>query len=495
MPQQRSSYGCGRRSAYAHPGLTPPVRPASRGARLRRCPLITTGALLAGLWPGAATGEPTPPPAPGPAAAPAPAPGPVVSPPAPAPAAPGSPATVTLAGALTAALTTNPTARAATHQLAQARARVAQAEAQRRFQITLDTTGGGSNADVLQPPPAHETFGTLQNTLTIPLPIGARPRLAVEQARAALAAAQAQYDSARLTLADQVSMAYYDLLRKQALLQIAQETLAAAQRQLSEAERRHTAGDVPELDVLRAQVPVASAQAGVYQAENAAAVARETLNSLIGRPLDVSLEVAEVPPVAAALPYTLEEARSLALQYAPQIRTADATIRANEAALRSARRWREPTLSLQAFDLRSSDKTAFSREDTVQASLAFPLSDGGLGRARTREAQAALEQARAEAEAARRTTLVTVSSAYLTAQSSSRQVEAARVAQEIAQVSYDKTVLGYRNGLFPFTDVLNAQAALTQARIAYRQALYDAAVAISTLNNAIGKSVVGTGVP
>jgi outer membrane protein TolC len=402
---------------------------------------------------------------------------------------------VTLSSALAAALSTNPTARAATHQLAQARARTAQAEAQRRFQITLDTTGGGSNADVYQPPPAHETFGTLQNTLTIPLPIGARPRLAVEQARAELAAAQAQYDSARLSLALEVSTAYYDLLRKQALLQIAQETLAAAQRQLSEAELRLKAGDAPDLDVLRARVPVALAQAGLYQAENAAAVARQSLNSLIGNPLDAPLDAAEVTPAATALPLTLEEARTQALQAAPQLRAADATIRASEAALRSARRWREPMLSLQAFDLRSGDKTGFSREDTIQASLSFPLTDGGLGRAKSREAQAAVQQAQAQAEGARRTTLVSVSAAYLTAQSSGRQVDAARVAQEIAQAAYDKMVLGYRNGLFPLTDVLNAQATLNQARIAFRQSLYDAAVAISTLNNAIGKSPLGGGTP
>lgn len=203
---------------------------------------------------------------------------------------------MTLPGAITAALTANPAARAATQQLAQSRARLAQAEARRRFQIMLDVAGSGSNATVNQPPPAHETFGTLQNTLTVPLPFGARPRLAVRQAQAELAAAQAQYDSARLTLAGQVSTAYYDLLRKQALLLIAQETQAAAQRQLSEAQLRQQAGDVPQIDVLRAQVPVASAQAGLYQAENAAAIARETLNSLIDRPLDASVAAAEVSP-------------------------------------------------------------------------------------------------------------------------------------------------------------------------------------------------------
>lgn len=430
---------------------------------------------------------------------PRPSPGPAVSPGGPSPSQPSAPGgaapTVTLAGAITAALATHPTARAATQQLAQARARLAQAEAQRRFQITLDTTGSVSNADVIQPPPAKETFGNIQNTLTFPLPIGARPRLAVEQARAALAAAQAQYDSARLTLAGQVNTAYYDLLRRQALRLIAEETLATAQRQLSEAQRRHMAGDVPELDVTRAQVPVALAQAGLYQAQNAEAIARETLNSLIGHPLDDPLTVAEVPPASIILPFTLEEARSLALQHLPDLRAADATARANEAALRAARRWREPGLSLQAIDLHGNDQTAFSRQDTVQLSLTLPLSDGGLGRARIREAEATLEQSRAQAEAARRTALLTVSSAYLTAQSSRQQVDAARVAQETAQVAYGKTVLGYRNGLFPLTDVLNAQSALTQAQIAYRQALYDAAVAISTLNNALGRNMPGSGAP
>jgi outer membrane protein len=392
-------------------------------------------------------------------------------------------------------MTTNPTARAATQQLAQSQARLAQAQAQRRFQIRLDTVAGGSNADVIQPPPAHETFGSLQNTLTVPIPIGARERLAIRQAREELAAAQAQYESARLALTGQVSTAYYNLLRQQALLQIAQETLAAAQRQLSEAQRRNAAGDVPSLDVTRAQVPVALAQAGLYQAQSAEAVARATLNSLIGRPLDAGLSVAEVPPTAPALPYTLDEVRALALQYLPDIRAAEATVRADELALRAAQRWREPGLSLQAIDLRSGDQTAFSREDTVQLSLALPLSDGGLGRARVREAQAVVEQARAQAEAAQRTALVTVSAAYLTAQSSRQQVQAAGVAQDTAQIAYDKTVLGYRNGLFPFTDVLNAQAALTQARIAYRQALYDAAVAVSMLNQAIGKSATGGAPP
>ena len=156
-----------------------------------------------------------------------------------APAQAGDPGPLTLPVAVTQALAANPAARAAAQQLAQAQARLGQAQAQRRFQITFNSTVSGSNADVIQPPPAHETFGTFQNTLTVPLPIGAKPGLAVRRRRRSLQAAQAQFEGARLALAGQVGTAYYDLLRKQALLQIAQETLAQAQRQLSDAQKRN----------------------------------------------------------------------------------------------------------------------------------------------------------------------------------------------------------------------------------------------------------------
>ena len=242
---------------------------------------------------------------------------------------------------------------------------------------------------------------------------------------------------------------------------------------------------MPQLDVLRAQVPVASAQAQQFAAENDVAVARQTLNSLLGQELDAPLTVAEITPGAAALPLTLEQARAQALAYSPDVRAAPATVRADQAALASAHLFAEPAFSLQAIDIRSNDQTSFSRVDTVQAAVTVPLSDGGLGRAQVREAEAALSGAQAQEETARRAVLVAVSAAYLTAQSTRSQVAAALVARDVAQISYDKTRLGYENGLFPLSDVLNAQAALRQAQIAYTQALYDAAVALGALNAAL----------
>jgi outer membrane protein TolC len=425
---------------------------------------------------------------------PAPArPQPAPARPQPAPARPAPTAaqaapaqTLTLGQATDLVLGSSPAVTAARQTLAQAQARVGQAQAARRLQITFNSTASLSNASVYQPPPDQETFGTLQNTLTVPLPLGARGGLLVRSAQDQFLSARAQFGAARLALAGQVAAAYYDLLRKQALLAVAQQTLDQDRRALADARKREAAGDVARLDVLQAQVPVAAAQAALDGAENDLDVAREALNSLLGRPLDDPLDIADVSsPAADFLPATLAQARALALARSPDILAADATVRADESSLAAARLYREPSVSLQAIDIRSKDVTSFSREDTLQAAVTVPLTDGGLGREQVREAEAALAGARAQAQTSRRSALAAVSAAFLTARSRRRQLAAARVTLDIARITYDKTVQGYQKGLFPLLQVLNAQAALTQARIAYTQGVYDAAASGSALSTAL----------
>ncbi len=399
------------------------------------------------------------------------------------------PAPLTLAQITQIAASASPTLTAARQSVLQAQARVGQAQAARRFQITFNSTASLSGASVYQPPPTYETFGTLQNTLTVPLPLGKRSRIAITQAQEQQGAVSAQLDSARLALAGQAATAYYDVLRKQALLAVAQQTLTEDQRALGDVQKRTQAGDAAQLDVLQAQVPVASAQAALDGALNDLAVSDEILNSLLGRSLDNPLLLADIPPNALALPYTLAQAEQFALSRSPDLRAAEATIRADQAAIAAARLYREPFYSLQAIDIRSKDVTSFRSEDTLQAAVTLPLSDGGLGKAQVAEAQAALAGASAQREVVRRTVLAGISAAYLTAQSRRRQIASARIARDIAQVTYDKTTLGYRNGLFPLLQVLTARAALTQARIAYTQAVYDAAAASTTLSTGFAGAV------
>ena len=259
-----------------------------------------------------------------------------------------SAAPLTLSGALNGALAANPTARASQQELALATAQLASARAAAGFSITLDSSVGLSNANVIQGPPSRENFNTLTNTLTAPLnfgPFGRRAKLSVSQAQQELLAAQARFEAARLNLAGQVNAAYYNLLRQQALLAIARESEAQAVRQYQDAGKRYKLGEVPELDVIRARVPVANARAAEAGALNALAIARQTLNVLVGQPLDAPVNVEDVPLAATELPFTLEEARSRAVEFSPAVRAADATVRANELALQIAKHSRDPVLA------------------------------------------------------------------------------------------------------------------------------------------------------
>jgi outer membrane protein TolC len=386
-----------------------------------------------------------------------------------------------LAAAISAALSANPDAEAARQQFVQAQARLDEAGAQRRTAINFSSTAGASSADVNQPPPSRETFGAVQNAFTIPIPIGSRPRYAAESARQQLAAAQAEYARVQRLVASEVTSAYFDILRKQALRALAVEAASEARRQLDEAQKRFRAGDVPELDVLRSQVPVATADAAVTQADADLAIGEQTLSGLLGRPLTGTLPIADVQAPAGDLPFSPDRALTLALTASPEVAAADATVRANEASTAAARRYADPSLSVQAIDIRSSDATSFSREDTVQATVTVPLSDGGLGRAQIREAQAALAQARAQAQSARRVVEAAVGSAYITAATSRKRVEFATAARDIAATTYDKTMQGYAAGLYPLSDVLSAEATLNQARTTYTQAVYEAAAASAAL--------------
>jgi outer membrane protein len=386
----------------------------------------------------------------------------------------GQPTTLTLTDAVTQTLANNPVSLAAWSHFKQAQANVEGARSSQRFQVTFNTQSSVSSATVIQPPPNGETFGAIQSSLTVPIPIGPKYNLAVRQASDQVSAAQAIFQSAEIALADKVASAYYGLLKAEALSKAAKDDLDAAQQELTDATLRNRAGDIAALDVEEAQVPVAEDQAALLTSQSMESESLETLNSLLGRPLDLNVILDDVSFAPTSPPYSMEEARGKASAASPEVAAADATVEADENALALSKRYRDPAVALQAIDLRSGDQTAFSREDTLQASLTVPLEDGGHGQSVVQAAAAALAGARQDAIAARTSAASRVSELFLSVQSSVAETAAAASARDIAQSVYDKTKLGYASGLYPLEDVIIAGANASRAHTDYIQVLYDA---------------------
>lgn len=477
---RQSCPGCPIRSPHAMaPGIE--LRSKQRSACSRPGALTALGlgrALLVLIGASAVSGAWAQPASPSPPAAGMMAPATGLPPPASAP--------LTIERAVAIGLQVNPALRGAQERTAAAAARVLQARAQRRFQVTWSPTVSGSSGDVLQPPPKHEAFGTVENAIDVPLPFGRRLPALQRQAEEEQASTAAAAQSARLNVVQQVQGGFFDVLRQQALRGIAEQNLKQAQRQLSDARIRFTAGDVAQLDVLRAQVPVATAQAALLRAQNTEAVARRTLDTLLQYPPDATPALAE-PPLPADSGLTLAQAEAQAQAQQPDIQIAEADVRAAQAALEVARRSLEPQFAVQAIDARSNDVTGFSRLDTLLLTASVPLSDGGLTAAQVRERRAILSAQQRALEATRQTVRLAVDSAFLNAQSARQQIPAAQDAATIAATSYNRTREAYAAGRDSIRDVLDAQAALTQTQIALAQVRYDAAEALAALNRAIGK--------
>lgn len=397
-----------------------------------------------------------------------------------------APTPLDLTHAIDTANAQNPSVISARRAYEQALARVDQARAQTRPGVDFTSSVAGSDANLVTPPPPHETFATVQNSIDVPLPIGRRPTLALTQSRAQAAAAQAVFDGARRAVLGQVIADYFALLKAQAQVRDAQAVVDDAERQLDESRLRNKAGDVPDLDVDRAGTPVATAQSALIQARAAAQVARQTFSAALGYPVDSPVDVSEI---ASTPPGDVSEADVLhiAVEHSADVRAARFNIDSDRAAIETAKLWRNPALAIQVIDSRSGDVTSFSREDTVQATVTVPLSDGGLAQGQKEEAEAALGQAQADLDAATLAAQAAAAAAYVDADSARRVADANRTTLGIAQTAYDKTALGYKNGLFPLTDVLDAQASLVQARNAYTQSLYDAAEAAAQLDLLLGR--------
>jgi outer membrane protein len=382
------------------------------------------------------------------------------------------------------ALQVSPAATSSLQSVVQAQQHVAEMNAQRRLQLSLNLNAS-NNHGTESFDPTSTSFQTYIGTLSLPLPNGGRIRSQVAQADAQLKVAQAGLSKTRLDLAFRSSDAYFGVLRARGAEQIAEQTLEQAKRQVADAQKRVSAGDIAPSEVLKSQVPESQAKAALAKSKSAVRIAEETLDSLVHEDLT---QVPTVAEVAATLPIdlTLEQAHQLARKNSPDVIQADANVALAEGALSEAKRSRDPGLTLQAAHAHTTDPTTYANLTTLSVSFDLPLTDGGVARRQINQADAALKQAKAARDTALQDLDLAVEQAYLDVQTGMSNLTSTQETLKIAQDSYQKAVEAYNAGLTTTRDVLDAGVALAQAKSDANDALYDLALARARLDQVMG---------
>jgi outer membrane protein TolC len=287
----------------------------------------------------------------------------------------------------------------------------------------------------------------------------------------------------------QVKQAFYDVLRAQELVRVAEESLRNAEVRRKLAQAAVDAGVSPKLDVMRAEAAVAAAQQAVITARNALQLAKSAFNNVLGRRVDEPVEllpVDEQVPESADFNQYLQEA----LAKRPEMIQANLGISLAENQITAAKRDQLPTVVVRGqwdFNLKTSTFQPRESSFTTIAAVQFKIWDSGQTQGRVEQARADVDKAKITIENVREGIALEVRNAYLGLQEAREKVAVAEKGLQAATESLRVARLRYEAGVSNQLELSDAELAYTQAEQNLVNARYDLRVAWARLEKAMGR--------
>ncbi|TKD51055.1 efflux transporter outer membrane subunit [Sphingomonas baiyangensis] len=394
------------------------------------------------------------------------------------------------------ALTHNTDIRVAAANLQRARALLSEARGRRlpstdvAAQYTRQRTGSnqfGAQFGEGQQIPSFETdFFTLGLDVGYELDLFGGVSRAVEAARGDVAAAAAQVDAARVSVAGETARAYAQACSNASQLAVARETVKLQQQTLDLTRRLFEAGRGQQRDVERADVLLQQTQAQLPALEAERRASLYALATLTGRPpaeIDATANACARPPrVAQVIP--VGDGRAL-LARRPDVRQAERQLAADTARVGVATAALYPSIQLLgSVSLGSTQLNNLIDDDSFNFSLgpliSWSFPNQTAARSRLRQAEAVAEGSLASFDGVVLTALREVEQAlarYAGELDRNRSLQRAeRAAGEAARLSR----LRFDYGAESFLQLIDAESERANARAARAQS--DAALADAQVN-------------
>src|SRR6516162_3813351 len=311
-----------------------------------------------------------------------------------------------------------------------------------------------------------------------------------EGARAQYLATEEARRGVMLTLASEVSQAYFELLGLRLQLDITRGATQSYSATLKLFTERLQGGLGNALQTSRAANDLAMAAAGIPDLERLVALKENQISILIGKnpgPIETKMKLLEetVPlEVPAGLPSALLERR-------PDVLSAEQKLRAANAEIGVAKAAYFPQIGLTTFFGKLSTplsilSSGMTNAWSIGVSVAGPIFQAGAIRAQNRQAVAAWQEARAEYEQTALNAFRDVSDALI----SREKYDAARMermrAVESGQEAVSLSRMRYLEGLSNYNEVLEAQQRLFPAQLALAETEINRRVVIVQLYKALG---------
>jgi len=318
---------------------------------------------------------------------------------------------------------------------------------------------------------------------------------AMEQSKALVAQAAANYEVAKQDLILRTARAYFNVLGAQDNVAFTRAEKEAIGRQLEQSRERFNVGLIAITDVRESQASFDNAVANEIVARNTLRNNIEALRVIIGDPVDKLAPLAEQFPLLSPEPADIEQWQDMALDNNLSLKASRFGLTAAKENFQANRGGHYPTLNFRAaHQYNSADGSPFgdtfggadNTDNSVAVQLALPIYQGGGVSSRVRQANAQVWSAQAIVDQALRSTVQQVRDAYLGVVASVSLVEAFYQALISAKTSVEATEAGFEAGTRTSVDVLLVQGRQFEAERDYARARYDYLLVLLLLQQAAG---------
>jgi outer membrane protein len=280
---------------------------------------------------------------------------------------------------------------------------------------------------------------------------------------------------------------YMDYLRDAAILEVQRSNTRVLEQTLKQTQDRFNVGEVTRTDVAQSEAQLAAGRTQELAAEATLTTTRSNFRRIIGNEPQA---LAPGSPVDRFLPVTLPSAVELSLIENPNVTAAMFGIDVNFLQVKVNEGALLPTVTVQASVQQSYEQLLTTYRTfgaSAIAQVSIPVYQGGAEYSLIRQSKENLAQQRLNLELTRDSTRANTVTAWGQLVAGKAQVASAQSQVTASEIALNGVREEAKAGQRTTLDVLNAQQALVNARVALVTAQHDRVVASYAVLNAVGR--------
>jgi outer membrane protein TolC len=285
--------------------------------------------------------------------------------------------------------------------------------------------------------------------------------------------------------------AYYELLLSQHLAEVAADAVRSAKAGLNSVKQKRRGGVASDFDVLRAQVELSNFEAELIKNRNDIDIANANLIKIMGVSQDSDFLLADQLEYVPSQ-ITMEQAVGAAYRNRPDLLGREFDIKYQTELLKIVRSRYWPMVSGYYTNLWSKpdpdNRMEIEWGHSWQAGFTatLPIFDGFAREGEIIQQKARVKQAQIDLIDAEETALFELTKAQLSIENAKKFVESQQLNMARAKEGLRLAEVSYREGTKTQVELIDAQVALTRARVNYYQAIHSHTMAKLALQKAMG---------